>query len=273
MVKKSHVKLKYGCAIASIFILIILTWWVAIKPSLPNSASQNSTNTNATVVINAKDYQQFWLWTPPKNPDKLSQATTLYLLQGEIDPILKSQSPQLAHSTLGNLTSKGLAVRPLPHKKIWLVYRVTGQTWQPDVMPKILARLKQWQQAGNDVQGIQIDFDSPTYQLDNYAKMLTLIREQLPSDYKLSVTGLLDWANQAQNPAFLAVCQQVNELVMQTYQGVSTLPEYAVYLKKLEYMPIDFKIGLVEHGLWQGKSNLEANPHFKGYVVFLHEVR
>lgn len=241
------------------------------KPHLENS------HPNQTTTINAKDYQQFWLWTPPKHPEKLAQASTLYLLQGEID-----LAPQRA-----TLSPKGLSVRPLPNKKIWLVYRITtpksgqitAQQWtnevMPTVFPKILTRLNEWQK-GNDVQGIQIDFDSPTYQLDNYDSMLKSIRQQLPIQYKLSVTGLLDWANQAQNPAFLAMCESVDELVMQTYQGTTTLSQYQSYLKKLANMPINFKIGLVENGQWQGLGEAKAvenNPHFQGYVVFLQDVR
>ncbi len=56
---------------------------------------------------------------------------------------------------------------------------------------------------------------------------------------------------------------------MQSYQGTTTLPNYQQYLRKLEKLPFDFKIGLVDQGEWQGADFVEQNPHFKGYVVFV----
>ncbi|MGP4714761.1 MULTISPECIES: DUF3142 domain-containing protein [unclassified Psychrobacter] len=250
------------------------------ETSHPNSVHSPDTDASVSgsggdsVIINPKDYEQFWIWTPSKDDTKLSQAHTLYLLQGEIrSPNIPYYRPNTrenaAHAAPATLTSQGLGVRPLPDKKIWLVYRATSQEWSDKVIPQLIERLDKWQRAGNQVMGIQIDYDAPTYQLDKYAELLKGIRQQLPAQYQLSVTGLLDWSNQADDPQFMQLNDAIDELVIQTYQGTMTLPDYSRYLKKLENLPFDFKIGVIEGGQWQGAEFLENNSHFKGYVVFL----
>lgn len=253
------------CIACCLAIWQIFTVWFGKKTTInpPILIQQNLKQT----TINAQDYQQFWLWTAPKHPETIRQAKVLYILQGEI----RSANQHTTHNTLTltHLTPQGLGVRPLPNKQLWLVYRATSQTWSPEVMPAIIAKLQAWQQQGNQVVGMQIDFDAPTFQLDDYAKLLTTVRKALPSNYKLSVTGLLDWANQANNPSFIDLGNSIDELVMQTYQGTTTLPNYTQYLNKLDKVPFDFKIGVVEGGQWQGADFLQKNPRFKGYVVFL----
>lgn len=235
-----------------------------------NTATADSSNK----IINPKDYEQFWIWTAPEDDSKLSQAHTLYVLQGEIRPpnipYYRPNDPKNAVTpALATLIPQGLGVRSLSNKKIWLVYRATSQGWSDEVMTQIIERLDKWQRAGNQVIGIQIDYDAPTYQLDKYAQLLKSIRKRLPAQYQLSVTGLLDWSNQADDPQFMLLSDAIDELVVQTYQGTTTLTNYSRYLKKLENLPFDFKIGIIEGGQWQGASFLENNPHFKGYVVFL----
>ncbi|MGO2340208.1 MAG: DUF3142 domain-containing protein [Psychrobacter sp.] len=240
----------------------------------PLNGGYTTNAATSDAIVNAKDYEQFWIWTPPKDDTKLSQAHTLYILQGEIRPnnipyYHSSASDNRAPATLATLTPQGLGVRSLSDKKIWLVYRATSQEWSDEVMAQLIERLEKWQRAGNQVMGIQIDYDAPTYQLDKYAQLLESIRQQLPAQYHLSVTGLLDWSNQAEKPQFMQLNDAVDELIVQTYQGTTTLTNYSRYLKRLENLPFDFKIGVIEGGQWQGADFLENNPHFKGYVVFL----
>lgn len=236
----------------------------------------HTTNTAATsdAIVNAKDYEQFWIWTPPKDDTQLSQAHTLYILQGEIRPpnipyYRPNTNENADHAALATLTPQGLGVRSLDDKKIWLVYRATSQEWSDEVMAQLIERLEKWQRAGNQVMGIQIDYDAPTYQLDKYAQLLRNVSKQLPAHYQLSVTGLLDWSNQAEEPQFMQLGDAIDELVIQTYQGTTTLTNYSRYLKKLENVPFDFKVGIIEGGQWHGAGFLEKSPHFKGYVVFL----
>lgn len=220
--------------------------------------------TSFPTVIQANDYQQFWVWGVPKNRQVIKNSQILYILQGEIRAKRYTQQQEKA-----KLTQQGVGILTVPDKQVWLVYRATDDDWHEDVMFAILQRLRQWQTAGNQVVGIQIDFDSATYQLDKYLILLQKVRKQLPGNYQLSVTGLLDWANQAENPVMIQLGKTVDELVMQTYQGTTTIPNYLDYLKKLQNLPFKFKVGLVEQGQWQGADFLTNNPNFAGYVVFL----
>ena len=57
--------------------------------------------------------------------------------------------------------------------------------------------------------------------------------------------------------------------MLQIYQGRHTIPGYERYLARLGRLRIPFRIGLVQNGDWQAPAELEANPMFRGYVVFL----
>ena len=116
---------------------------------------------------------------------------------------------------------------------------------------------------------LQIDFDSGTRRLERYGWFLADLRARLPSAYRLSITGLLDWSSQA-NPSELAALREtIDEIVLQTYQGRRTISNYNAYVASLAHLRIPFKIGLVPGGEWQAPGGLAENPWFRGYVVFL----
>ncbi|WP_051526587.1 DUF3142 domain-containing protein [Alkanindiges illinoisensis] len=210
--------------------------------------------------INAHHYHSFWLWGNVNPAPYLANTTELYLLQGEVSFSNVLQQP--------TFTAQGMGLTTIKPAKIWLVYRTTTLQWSPELIQAIIRRLDSWQRYGNQVIGLQIDFDSATGQLEQYAKFLQSIRQQLPSQYQLSATGLLDWSNASAN-TILSLGHVLNEIVIQTYQGTRTINNYRAYLPALGRLNIPFKIGLVQHGQWVADPTIEKNPYFKGYVVFL----
>ncbi|HHQ4697366.1 MULTISPECIES: DUF3142 domain-containing protein [Aeromonas] len=135
---------------------------------------------------------------------------------------------------------------------------------------KLLVRLYQeWRKAGAKVTGIQIDFDAATRQLDRYATSLQQLRQVLPAECKLSVTGLLDWAKTGDVAQLNSL--PVDEIVIQTYQGKHTVPGYSAYLPAMMQLTIPFKVGLVQEGEWEPswQAKLATSPHYRGEVVFL----
>ncbi len=79
----------------------------------------------------------------------------------------------------------------------------------------------------------------------------------------------MDWGSQA-DPAVLSdLAGIVDEVVLQTYQGRETVPNYQAYLSRVSRVRFPFKIGLVQGGAWSAPASLAANPWFRGYVVFL----
>jgi hypothetical protein len=141
--------------------------------------------------------------------------------------------------------------------------------WSEQVYADLAHDAAKWEQAGNRLAGIQVDFDAATRGLGGYAHFLADLRRRLPSRYRLSVTGLMDWSANG-DPAALAKLQGfVDEVVIQTYQGRNTIPGYEGYLTALRRVPVPYRIALIERGEWREPPGLRADPRFRGHVVFL----
>lgn len=207
--------------------------------------------------VDAADYDAFWLWAGVKSQPVLDTARTIYILEGEV----RGGSARLVK--LRGTTPK------VGHADLWLVYRVETLAWDDTITPQLLRDLKRWKAAGNSVAGIQIDFDAATRGLAGYAEFLKRLRKQLPDNSKLSVTGLLDWSSQGDSAGLNALAGTVDEVVLQTYQGRTTIESYEAYLGSLGRLEMPYKIGLVQNGEWQAPWELEKDPDFRGYVVFL----
>jgi hypothetical protein len=203
-------------------------------------------------------YDAVWLWAGVKPQPALATAKRLYLLQGQVeqgDPVrLVAQRP---------------AIPRLGQRELWMVVRVETLDWPPLVYRQVLAALVRWRAAGNRVVGIQIDFDARTRHLTEYAAFLRELRARLPADCRLGITGLLDWSANGDPRGLDALSGVVDEAVLQIYQGDQVIPGYGRYLAKLGRMTLPFRIGLLQGGEWQAPPELEANPRFRGYVVFL----
>lgn len=209
-------------------------------------------------AVAAERYDSFWLWAGVKEQPVLAKARTLYLLDGEI------------RTTAGG---RYVPLRPgvprLPGKKLWLVVRTDTLAWPEVASTTLLARLDAWAAGGNEVEGLQIDFDANTKGLAHYAGFLRALRGQLGERYGLSVTGLMDWSANCDPRALAALGGVVDEVVIQTYQGRSTISGYEGYFERMRGFPLPFKVGLVQGGRWREPAGLKAEPGFSGYVVFL----
>lgn len=218
---------------------------------------------NIFAAIDSTHFDAFWIWGGVNPSSVMRTAKTLYFLQGDI---------ALNRAGQVNIYAQGVSIPRDVKSDVWLVYRATTLAWSPQIVPIIVARVKRWREAGNNVVGIQIDFDSGTKQLNKYAIFLKNLKAQLSvesADVKLSITGLLDWTNQSDTNGVNQLLGVVDEVIIQTYQGTKTVSQYAHYLDKLERIALPFKIGLVEKGAWQDHPKIATHPFFKGFVVFL----
>ena len=211
--------------------------------------------------VNAGDYHAFWLWGGVRTQPVLQQAELLYLLQGEV----KTRSGQ------GVLVAQGLPPSRLKVPGLWLSYRVATLDWSAGVVRDLLRQRAAWQAYGNQVVGIQIDFDAATPKLADYARFLRQLRQQLPADCRLSITGLLDWGANGDLATLNGLSGVVDELVVQTYRGRHTVTDYQSYLPALQQLTLPFKLGLVQHGAWQPdwQRTFRRQPNYRGEVVFL----
>lgn len=215
--------------------------------------------TQATETVIARDHPAFWLWSGVKASDELRGARTVYLHQGEV----------LAQANGVVFQRLGLPVTRLTFPSLWLTVRFTTLD-VPDAIPARIVRLMQrWRAAGNQVVGLQVDFDAATHQLADYARFLRALRQQLPPDFALGVTGLLDWAKTGDVATLNAL--PVDELVVQSYQGRHTVENYQDYLPALCRLRIPFKLGLVQNGRRdiRAEAPLQRSPWYRGTVVFM----
>lgn len=208
--------------------------------------------------VDPADYTSFFLWAGVKPPPELSRATELYILGGEV----KAEDPD-------TYVPMRAGVPRLADKRVWLVVRAARLDWGEGVHRAVLTDLARWERAGNGVAGLQVDFDAATRGLDGYADFLARLRQRLPQRYQLSVTGLMDWSAHGDPAALARLAGIVDEVVVQSYQGRSTIPGYADYLNRLARVPIPHKVALVQGGEWQEPAALRSDPGFRGYVVFL----
>jgi hypothetical protein len=208
--------------------------------------------------VNAQHHDAFWVWAGVNPPAGLTQARTLYLLDGEV----RGADP-------GRYVPLRAGIPRLAPAEIWLVVRTDTLDWPPGLAESLPPRLDRWARAGNHVAGLQIDFDARTRHLDDYVAFLARVRHILPRRYKLSITGLMDWSANGDPRQLLRLKGTVDEVIIQTYQGRSTIWGYERYFDRMKDFPIPFKVGLVEQGRWIEPEGLRAEPNFKGYVVFL----
>ncbi|MGM3162024.1 DUF3142 domain-containing protein [Dickeya undicola] len=218
-------------------------------------------STAYSATVNAAHYHAFWLWAAVQPQPVLSQADTLYLHQGEI----------ARRNGKTVFLRQGIPASALPVRHLWLSFRVSELRLGAPEVRRLLQLRQRWVAAGNRVDGIQIDFDAQSYHLSHYAAFLQTLRQQLPPDCRLSVTGLLDWAKTGDIRQLNRLNGVVDELVVQTYQGRRTVENYAAYLPTLMNLKLPFRLGLVQHGKWdeQWQRRLAASPFYRGEVVFL----
>jgi hypothetical protein len=207
--------------------------------------------------VDPADHDAFFLWAGVKPPPALDRARTIYILDGEVRRDAPDRLVPLR------------AVPRIDHAEVWLVVRAARIDWGEGVYNAVLTDLARWDAAGNRVAGLQVDFDAATPRLDDYGAFLKDLRARLPARYKLSVTGLMDWSANADPAALAGLKGTVDEVVVQSYQGRTTIPGYAHYLERLARMPVPHKVALVEGGEWHEPAALRKDPLFRGYVVFL----
>lgn len=217
-----------------------------------------------TNTVKIEQYTDFWLWPGNAIPSHVPYINHLYILQGEFLSINKK--------TMIRLT--GTLPAPIKANNVWLVFRIEQANWSETIATSVEQRIMNWEAQGNKVAGIQIDFDAKSAALADYGRFLRQVRARLPSQYKLSVTGLLDWSNSAYLNGLADINHSVDEIIYQTYQDKSTIAHYQEYLEALSKQKKSFKIGLIENGLWQQRlpqvQAIIRNENFRGFVIFIN---
>jgi len=212
-------------------------------------------------TVKAVDFEEYWLWAGVRTRPEIASAKTIYLLQGEV--ALEAPGGSISIKPQGG-------AQPAPHHQdLWIVYRVGTLEWSPDVFASLIRKYSNWKAVSGKIHGVQIDFDAGTRNLANYVEFLKSLRQQLPQGCKVSVTGLMDWAANANTDEINKLSGVVDEVVFQTYRKDKTVDDIDKYLRKMERIQIPFKIGLGEGALWDTSAPIARHQYFRGYVVFL----
>lgn len=176
----------------------------------------------------------FWYW-------KGSAAGVTW--SGEPLDVLFVQVGDIHHETapyLARVSGEWNAYAELPRllpeaREYWLVYRYDRQG-VPDLKAVPLIAEGVWdmqfdaRQRGLHVAGVQLDIDSPTGSLAQYAAFLRDLRKELPDGMQISITALLDWFRSG--TAVGEVIRETDEFVPQfydlvgnpeTYEGISAI--------------------------------------------------
>jgi hypothetical protein len=220
----------------------------------------------AAGTVDASKYDAFWLWSGVIPQPVLARARTVYVLQAQIEAGRGDESQV-------HVVAQGGAIPHLHTSEVWLAYRAHTLDWGPREYEILLAQRERWLRAGNRVVGIQIDFDARTLHLQEYVEFLRQLRLHLPSECRLSITGLMDWSSRIDPNQVNQLRGIVDEIVVQTYQGRHTIENYSAYLPRVSRLKIPFKIGLIQGGTWNAPDYLAETPWFRGYVVFLQNMK
>lgn len=229
--------------------------WAALLAVLALGACQRA---DSPQRVDPARYDQFFLWAGVPPPPAVAKARELYILGGEI-----------RRGGAARLVDMRAGVPHVRQAKVWLTIRAERLDWDAHLWNAVRAMLARWRAAGNRLEGLQIDFDAATPGLGRYRVFLEQVRRELPPATRLSITGLLDWSANG-DPAELArLAGLVDEVVIQTYQGRTTIPGYATWFRHIDTLPLTHKIALVEGGEWTPPAALAQDRRFAGYVVFL----
>jgi hypothetical protein len=165
----------------------------------------------------------FWFWRGT-DANAASSKQTLDVLFVHVGSINRERTPPFVHSPEAEhdgWAAYGYLPEAIPPaKEYWLVFRYEHQG-VPDLaaVPVIAETLSSLQEIAihrhMNIAGIQLDIDSPTAALPQYAGFLREMRKELPTDVQISITALLDWFRDGTSIA--AVIKQTDEFVPQFY--------------------------------------------------------
>lgn len=204
----------------------------------------------------------YWLWAGITAKDA-PPMKDYYIYQGII-----SQQGNKVH-----LQHIGLYPHPISCSQCFLVYRFASTLPSQDGFVKIfLDDAKKWQRHHVSIRGLQVDYDSPTKKLISYADYLIKLRQALPGEYELNITGLADWLTDGDKVALTKIAENTSHVAYQLYNGRHPLKNNRLYISALDRYPHPFRLGLLqEHLIGCSLKKLKYNPNFLGITYFIQK--
>ena len=166
----------------------------------------------------------------------------------------------------GEMRAMGPSPWPWPIKELTVVFRFERAPDPKAVLAEFLKLRSRWEAKGVRIVGLQLDYDSPSKKLEFYQRDLKVLHTSLPSDVKLSITGLTDWLKLDR--------MRLNDfkvlVYFQLYQESREHHEKERHLDKLAHAKFPFKIGLLPKQVLAENERdlLLKNPNFNGFAFF-----
>jgi len=237
------------------FLLTALTVFFITSFYAHSSSSYLFLNTNGRASA-------YWIWGNVV-PVKASSAKDLYVYQGVFNTVR-------GHDIYN---FEGLSPRPIANYsgKVTLTYRLESLVPPAMVFSRFVAHRQAWRRHGIFVDGIQIDYDSPTGKLLKYSNWLALLKNIVGNNVPVSITGLGDWLASAPSSHLKELSQQVSFVAFMMYHGSHPLQNINNYTERLAKLALPFKLGRL-----QTQSDVkifERVPQAQGYkgeIIFTH---
>lgn len=163
----------------------------------------------------------FWFWHGSSTDSALSgePLDSLFVHVGSIQQVTAPIFGRRTNDGGEQWHVYGALPRELPAaREYWLVFRFERQG-VPDLRaaPMVAGEVSRLRAAARqrnlNVAGVQLDIDSPTGALAQYASFLREVRKELPQGSLLSITALLDWFRSG--TAIAEVIRETDEFVPQ----------------------------------------------------------
>lgn len=203
--------------------------------------------------------ESYWIWAG-KTTKGLPSESTLYIHQGTLERKRDGKPPILRRQGLGSIN--------LESHPIYIVYRIEDISYPNQIIELFNYDSMVWKKKGSKIIGLQIDFDSPSKKLDKYIDFLSKIRLNLSDPYRLSITGLADWASSSPRSSLQVLAKTVDEIVFQLYQEKNEIPFLELYVQSLISSGIPFKIGIIENQRYILKKFTFDSKFYRGSVIF-----
>jgi hypothetical protein len=195
----------------------------------------------------------FWYWGSDGESPLPAQAKpqAVYFHAGTINAPYR---PGVPWSLFGSVPD-----RLPPASAYWLLFRMEGHE-VPDtaaaenISREISATRREALLSNLNVRGVQLDVDSPTKSLSQYAEFIRVLRNRLPAGTQISITALLDWFRDGTDIG--KVINQVDEFVPQFYdvapgesrKAIATAFDATLWASKFNRFHKPYRIGLATFG-------------------------
>jgi uncharacterized protein DUF3142 len=202
----------------------------------------------------------YWIWGWD-DLDYISSDSFLIVYQG--DYLLPGESNHFVYRGIS-------ATESLKNHRISLLIRVYSIKKPGDIIEIIKAIISKWEHKGVEVSGIQLDYDSPSSGLHEYANFVSVLHEYTRvQNIELSVTGLVTWLLD-NNDGTKELSRHIEYIVYQLYNNYHPLDNIEKYFSSIQSINYPYMIGITTSEKFHN-IGFPKNALYKGKIVFLNK--